>query len=473
MAFKSPRTRILIWAWHANLASFSIRSLFCQISVESQCHRNNLAGNQSKEVLCRPLKSCKWNNQNFHLSKDVGRECDSYVDEFSKLKESELADKVNVEESVWCKYTEDLVNSLNFPTENKCPIEFDTSKRLEMNSKDVLLKRKTGRPVFRSIIYNCGELDASDLSMPPSPANPHPFVPMEHAPPVYTRSLVPLVNHSVLLQNLVDIGVNLFEVEQNTSAGKHLLRLEFRKDVKPKLQWLLSLGFDVTDLGVYLTKNPFYLLQDLKDMQARVNYLTAMRFSKGDVCKIIKDFRYWLNIDVKIIDSRLGWVQKQFGLTGDEVRDLIRKEARILMFGLGPLQRLVGLLNKEFGFSPGQIKRILLNDPRIFMMDTKLIRMNYDYVHNVMKISNSVIATYPLILRCSHSSIRNRHEFLKKLGKAVYEGTIIDGTQVSCAPIDNVKPVSMEVFLDGNDAVFARKAADTYVAVYNRFLQNN
>ncbi|KAE9417356.1 hypothetical protein Angca_004232, partial [Angiostrongylus cantonensis] len=283
------------------------------------------------------------------------------------------------------------------------------------------LKRKTGKAVFRSIIYNECELDGSDLSIPPSLANPHPFVPSKHSPPVYTHSLVPFVNYSFLLQILVDIGVNLFEVEQNTRTGKHLLRLDLEKDVRPKLRWLLSLGFHFSDLGVYLTKNPFYLLQDLSDMQVRVNYLMSMKFSTEDVCKIIREFRYWLNVDVKVMDSRLGWVQKQFGLSGNEVRALIRKEARILMFGLGPLQRLVGLFNKELGFSPKQMKRILLADPRVFMMEAKFIRTNYDYVHSTMRLSNSIIAKNPFILRCSHSSIRNRHEFLKKIGRAVYE----------------------------------------------------
>uniref|UniRef100_A0A0K0D5G7 Protein-serine/threonine kinase n=1 Tax=Angiostrongylus cantonensis TaxID=6313 RepID=A0A0K0D5G7_ANGCA len=174
------------------------------------------------------------------------------------------------------------------------------------------------------------------------------------------------------------------------------------------------------------------------------------------------------------MDSRLGWVQKQFGLSGNEVRALIRKEARILMFGLGPLQRLVGLFNKELGFSPKQMKRILLADPRVFMMEAKFIRTNYDYVHSTMRLSNSIIAKNPFILRCSHSSIRNRHEFLKKIGRAVYEGAVTDATETSNNTVNGrVEPVPMEVFLDASDAVFAQKAANTCLAIYNRFLRSN
>ncbi|KHJ99836.1 hypothetical protein OESDEN_00175 [Oesophagostomum dentatum] len=265
-----------------------------------------------------------------------------------------------------------------------------------------------------------------------------------------------------------------------------------QKDVKPKLQWLVSLGFEPSDLGDYLTRNPFFLLQDLNDMQARVNYLTSMKFSSEDVCKIINDFRYWLNVDVKTMDSRLGWIQQQFNLSGDEVRNLIRKEARILMFGLGPLQRLATLFNKEFEFTPKEIKRMLLADPRVFMMGeltsilsfssllgqliyAKYITANYGYVHKTMGLSNSTIAEHPFILRCSHSSIRNRHEFLKKLGRAIYEGTeskdIIEG--IDDKVDDDFEPISLEAFLDPSDEVFVRKAANTYLVVYNRFLRNH
>ncbi|PIO77097.1 hypothetical protein TELCIR_00809 [Teladorsagia circumcincta] len=400
---------------------------------------------------------------------------DPSEDGLRRITEVEFAQKVEEEEREWAERAEDLMSSLSFVSaDEKNAIKSPPTKRLELTPEELELKRKTGKAVFRSIIYNEGELQGSDLSMPPSPANPHPFDPSKHAPPVYSRSVVPFVNHSPLLQALVDIGMNLFEVEQTTRAAKHLLRLDMQKEVKPKLQWLVSLGFEVEDLGEYLTRNPFFLLQDLSDMQARVNYLTSMKFSNKDVLKIIKDFRYWLNVDVKTMDSRLGWIQQQFGLSGDEVRNLIRKEARILMFGLGPLQRLVILFNKELEFHPKEIKKILLTDPRVFMMDPKFLMTNYGYIHRIMRLSNSIIVKHPFILRCSHSSIRNRHEFLKKLGRAVYEGEIVDDkSEASSKDKSDCEQVPIEVFLDPSDEVFARKAANTYLAVYNNFLRNH
>lgn len=48
--------------------------------------------------------------------------------------------------------------------------------------------------------------------------------------------------------------------------------------------------------------------------------------------------RFWLNTDVKIIDARLGWIQKTFELTGDEMRQVIVTEPRVIIYGIGPLE---------------------------------------------------------------------------------------------------------------------------------------
>ncbi|WKY17131.1 hypothetical protein Q1695_001616 [Nippostrongylus brasiliensis] len=45
------------------------------------------------------------------------------------------------------------------------------SKWLEITPEEMELKRKTGKVAYRSIVYNEGELDESDLSSPPSPVS--------------------------------------------------------------------------------------------------------------------------------------------------------------------------------------------------------------------------------------------------------------------------------------------------------------
>jgi hypothetical protein len=41
---------------------------------------------------------------------------------------------------------------------------------------------------------------------------------------------------------------------------------------------------------------------------------------------------------IKLMDARLGWLQRQFVLRNPEVRYVLVKEPRVLAFGLGPIQ---------------------------------------------------------------------------------------------------------------------------------------
>jgi len=330
-----------------------------------------------------------------------------------------------------------------------------------MESPDDTISRSVR---LRKIVYNEGELDKSDLSKPPSRLNPHPFDPtdpeMAKAIPVtHARSIAAYVNHSKVLQNLLHLEVDLLEVDTKTKLSRHLVRLDWEKDVFPKLAWLVKgIGVDRETLGKYLTRNPFFLIQNLDDMKTRVAYLQSKKFTRKQISKIVTENRYWLNTDVKTTDARLGWLQRQFRLTGNEVRTLIVKEPRILYFGLGPLQRIVLLFNKELAFPPGAVKKMIMTDPRLFMMDYDHIVASYNYFALVMDIPNSRLVEYPVALRCSVSMIRKRHEFLKKVNKAVYDPELPGY-------------VSLEKLLQPSDKIFAEKVAGIKAEFYDRFLK--
>ncbi|KAI6205463.1 MTERF domain-containing protein 1, mitochondrial [Aphelenchoides besseyi] len=283
----------------------------------------------------------------------------------------------------------------------------------EMEDESDTSARPTNR--FRSIVYDEGELDNSDFSKPPSPKNPHPFNPST-LPPIHARSLASYVNHLPALQLLVDIGVNLYEVDLEPRLGQELLKLDDERDIKPKLSFLLKeIGVKTTDIGSYLTRNPHFLIQNNEDLKERLQYLKHHKFTRQEIAKIVVANRYWLNTDISIVDSRLGWLQRQFQLDGNNLRSLIVKEPRITYFGVGPLQRLVLFFNGDLQFQPGDVKKIMFNDPRVFMCDLEHIKLSYNYLSRVMRIENDQIADYPLALRCPLSGLRRRHEFLHRL----------------------------------------------------------
>uniref|UniRef100_A0A915E204 Transcription termination factor 3, mitochondrial n=1 Tax=Ditylenchus dipsaci TaxID=166011 RepID=A0A915E204_9BILA len=311
---------------------------------------------------------------------------------------------------------------------------------------------------FRAIRYEEGELDKSNLSEPPSRENPHPFDPST-LPPTHSICISAYVNHLPVLQKLLDLGMDLLEVDTTTKIGRHLVRLDWEKDVQQKLHWLIKdVGVKLDDVGSYLTRNPFFLTQKLPDLKERVNYLKKKGFPRDAISKIVVKSRYWLNMDMKTIDARLGFVQRQFGLKGQQIRDMVIKEPRTIMFGLGPIQRLVIMLNTDFGFSKEHLRKILIDDPRLFLCELDSVKVTYHYLTRVMELSNEQIAEYPLVLRCSVAALRRRHEFLLRMKKAQYNQSLPQHT-------------SLENLVHPSDRYFAEEVASSTIAYFNRFVK--
>uniref|UniRef100_A0A183BUP5 Mitochodrial transcription termination factor n=1 Tax=Globodera pallida TaxID=36090 RepID=A0A183BUP5_GLOPA len=83
----------------------------------------------------------------------------------------------------------------------------------------------------------------------------------------------PYANYSHTIQMLLELGVDLFDVCQAPKIGRALLRLDPVRDVKWKIFWLVKrVGVPEADVGSYLSRNPYFLLQsydDLKDLDLR------------------------------------------------------------------------------------------------------------------------------------------------------------------------------------------------------------
>uniref|UniRef100_A0A1I8EF60 Uncharacterized protein n=1 Tax=Wuchereria bancrofti TaxID=6293 RepID=A0A1I8EF60_WUCBA len=346
-------------------------------------------------------------------------------------------------------------------------------------------KQKVKASRFRPIVYSEGELEKSNFMQPPSRDNPLPFDPTTNPsllPSTHSWCIAHYVNHLPVLQILVELGMDLFEVDSVTHIGRKLVKLDWENGVRPKLVWLIhQVGMPINDVGSYLTRNPYFLLQDLENMKrslkfssfhayynspnrrimfyVRLNYLYTKRLTKAKILKIVKNNRFWLNTDVKTTDARLGWIQKTFDLTGDEMRQLIITESRIIMYGVGPLERLVTMLNEEMEFTKEEVKAILLKDPRVFMMEPNALQKTYNYLRFTVHISNMQICEWPLCLRFTIGAIRRRHEFLVLLHKADYN----EGSP---------NYVHLRSLLQPSDQNFAVNVAHTYLNVYNAFLKN-
>lgn len=82
----------------------------------------------------------------------------------------------------------------------------------------------------------------------------------------------------------------------------------------------------------------------------------------------------------------------------------------------------------------------------------------FDYVVNTMKISPQLIVQWPEVLTCREFRIKQRHLFLKILGRAQYDPKLPNY-------------ISLLTLVGGTDADFAVDIAKSSLQAFNAFLK--
>ena len=163
-------------------------------------------------------------------------------------------------------------------------------------------------------VTNIVRSDASDQQLSyPKLAN------LQHIRPAVqkkSRNLATYVNDSTVLSNLVALGVNLSTVEKNVDVAEHLVKADHDRDVAPYLLFLHKTGVADADLGAFLTKNAGVFLESLENLQIRVDYLRSKKFDTAAIARIVTKAPTLLTTPVTAVDSQLGYLQREFRLTG-------------------------------------------------------------------------------------------------------------------------------------------------------------
>lgn len=149
------------------------------------------------------------------------------------------------------KYTQDssrtdivAYNSTLMPTSDSLPMD-QNQISLDLDAADEF-----------SALEEINDEEAVSISVPSS------------MPPAST-SLGDYVDKSETLSKLVQLGVNLFKLEQRPNVGSMLLRLDFNTDVAPRLIFLKEIGVEDSRLSYIITHNPFILTESLENLEAR------------------------------------------------------------------------------------------------------------------------------------------------------------------------------------------------------------
>lgn len=271
-------------------------------------------------------------------------------------------------------------------------------------------------------------------------------------------NMAPYVNESPTLSNLVKIGVSLADIEKREGAADIIIKLDFEKDVQPFLLFLKDVGVDDENIGRVITKNPYLLKEDLQDLKARINYLRSKNFSTESVSSIVTRNPYMLSMRVERVDAKLGFYQKEFKLTGTDIRKAITKCPLLITKNKEIMKRTILYIADNLGFTKWEMKQIFITTPRVYIKHTGLLGPNFDFLHNVMGLSHKDILLWPQIFLTRTFIIEQRHRYLVSLGRAQYNPK-------------KENYISLRDLVRGSDADFCENVAKSSVEQFNEFVK--
>lgn len=242
------------------------------------------------------------------------------------------------------------------------------------------------------------------------------------APP-FSFTLRDYVDHSETLQKLVLLGVDLSKIEKHADAANLLLRLDFEKDIKQILLFLKDLGIEDHQLGAFLSKNYAIFSEDLENLKTRVAYLHSKNFSKADITQMVRNAPFLLSFSVERLDNRLGFYQKELELSVKKTRDLVVRLPRLLTGSLEPVKENMKVYSLELGFKRNEIQHMVTRVPKMLTANRRKLTETFDYVHNEMGVPHHLIVRFPQVFNARLFKVKERHLFLRYLGRAQYDPT--------------------------------------------------
>lgn len=132
----------------------------------------------------------------------------------------------------------------------------------------------------------------------------------------FVYNLAYFVNDSAVLQTFIDMGVMIKKWDTDREICELVLKLDLERDIKPRLIFLHDCKVPAERHAFVIEKNPYLFQEDLLDLETRIDYLRSKRFTDENIADIVSKAPRWLRLSVEQVDTKLGWLQNEFSLTG-------------------------------------------------------------------------------------------------------------------------------------------------------------
>lgn len=286
-----------------------------------------------------------------------------------------------------------------------------------------------------------------------------PFIDNIRPPLKRSFNLASYVNSSKTLQELVKIGVSLYDIENvYPKAAQQLLQLDYERDCVKYLKLLVASGLKTSNTGRFISEFPDIFQVPILELQTRFEYLKSKGFSYSQIVMALNRSSTIIAYNVKTLDHKLGQFQIEFDMPAVVLRKIISKHPTVLRHPVDQYRLINFCLTQEFGFSTRQVHTILEEQPKtIDLLRPRLIE-RLDLVHNSMRLSHSMITKFPKLITGPDLDIKHRFLYLRKLKRDQFNPKL---------PLF-VQPSSL---YNGTDEEFCIKWAKTSLNDYKLFVK--
>lgn len=149
-------------------------------------------------------------------------------------------------------------------------------------------------------------------------------------PPQPTFNITSLVNQSSTLKKLVDLGVDLFHLEQNRDIAEYIIRLDFDQHIKDHIFFLHHYGFPDDKLGSFITKNPLIFQEAIKNLQTRLRFLKDYGFTHDQILKILISHPVFINYGVTSIQQLFDFLRGEYHLYKSNIPHVVSTYPRMI-----------------------------------------------------------------------------------------------------------------------------------------------
>ncbi|XP_074600033.1 mitochondrial transcription termination factor 3 [Brevipalpus obovatus] len=234
-------------------------------------------------------------------------------------------------------------------------------------------------------------------------------------PPQPTFNIASMVNQSSTLKKLVDLGVDLFLLEQKRDIAEYLVRLEFDRHIKDHLFFLHHYGFPDDKLGNLITKNPLIFQEAIKNLQTRLRFLKDYGFTHDQILGILIAHPVFINYGVTSIKELFDFLRREYSLTKFDIPNLVSSYPKMISMSDMYFRDFTFCMTEEAGFDKEQIREIIIKIPNIFSKPRWKLINNYDFLTIEAGYTLPLIVHRPQPLLSTLRTLHSRVLYMKTL----------------------------------------------------------